>query len=204
MWIAVEQCSDSCDPFLHSGKYAQARRLLTEGLAIARQQGLKWPIGAGLVRLAKLAMAEGDFAEAAATLKESIPLLQSIARLDELGDAYIALATCLIHAGELVTARVQLREGLQIGRAIDHFATICHGLAASALLAAAEGNVECAVERNAAAVDQPFVTNSRWFADVYATSVQCAAAKQHGWSKDHTLMIHEILAENHQIMVERV
>lgn len=176
MWIAVEQCSDSCDPFLHSGKYAQARRLLTEGLAIARQQDLKWPIGAGLVRLAKLTMTEGDFALAAATLRESIPLLQSIARLDELGDAHITLATCSIYTGKLADAREQLREGQQIGHAINHFATLCHGQVASALLAAAEGNAECTVEHFAAAVNQPFVVNSQWFADIYETSLQCAEA----------------------------
>ena len=176
MWLAVEQCASGSEPYLHSGRYAEANELVNEGLAIAQSQRTPWSTGAGLVRLAKLAMARADYVDVIALLEESLPILRSIERVDELGDALIALATSLIRNGEGKKGTAFLIEGKRIAVDIGHSALLCHGIAAEASLALALGDVEQAVERYAVAESQPFVANSVWFGDVYGKKIEEAKA----------------------------
>ena len=170
MWLAVEQCCSVSEPYLHSGRYVEAKEIVEAGLTIARHHKIPWPTGAGLVRLAKLAIARTDYADAIDLLQESIPILRSIERVDELGDALICLATSSFLSGELEKVRTHLIEGKQIAADIGHFATVCHAAAASALLSRMQGNTELAAECCPISVNQPFVASSRWFADVYGTA----------------------------------
>ncbi len=103
--------------------------------------------------------------------------METIQRLDELGDAHITLATCAIGHGNLPSARHHLSKGLEIATDTGHYAMRCHGMAASALLAAAEGNAELAGERYTAAFAEPLVANSHWFADVYAARIAAPEAR---------------------------
>ena len=167
MWIAVEACSALVDPFVHAGRYGAAQAMLEVGAAIGEQIDSLWPANAAAVRRAKLALIDDDPVRARRLIEAGIPALRSIERTDELGDALALHATCAALLGECDAARSAWIESAVIAKSAGHYPTMCAAVAAAALLALADGEVEDAAALYSAAMHEPFVKNSCYFKSVY-------------------------------------
>jgi predicted ATPase/class 3 adenylate cyclase len=93
--------------------YQQARCSLEEGLALYRELGAQDRIAWCLSLLGRLEMWNGDFILARKTLEEALAI-QSQLEVNEISETIIDLGMLTFREGNLVQARLQLEEGLQI------------------------------------------------------------------------------------------
>jgi hypothetical protein len=167
MWIALELCTYALDIFLHAGRNQILATMLEEGMSIARRHEINWFVGSTLVRQAMLALVAAQPHNAMALAEESLPWLERIERLDDLGEArwVCAMAACM--DDDLGLARRQARLGHEIVQATGHYDLRCTGMVVDAMLAQAEGRTDGAGEACAAAQREPFVASSHYFAALF-------------------------------------
>jgi predicted ATPase len=93
--------------------YQQARSSLEEGLALYRELGALDRIAWCLSLLGRLEMWNGDFILARKTLEEALAIQRQL-EVNEISETIIDLGMLTFREGNLVQARLQLEEGLQI------------------------------------------------------------------------------------------
>jgi predicted ATPase/DNA-binding SARP family transcriptional activator len=164
---------------LHSGQYRQARRQAERARLILNEHKatLRLPDGGTLhLTLGELALVEAAYAEAQAAFVQSRENLDrswdrqsSLLALAGLGHA----ARCL---GRLAPARQYLAEALATSLATKSFGPLVYTLPFVALLLASSGQVARGLQIWELARTQPFVAQSRWFADVAGRELAALAA----------------------------
>jgi predicted ATPase len=190
---------------LHMGAYHAARLLAEETVSLAQQVG--WDRGVSYARivLGEVALVEAAFAQAYATLQESLSDLMQISDdpRDVHPSAWLGLAAWgLEHRPE---AWQHLVSALDWASRHQEFRELMVTLAGIALLLAEEGEAERAIELYALASRHPFVANSRWFEEVIGRHIAAAAAtvppqvaamaQERGRSRDLAATVGELLTE---------
>ena len=190
---------------LHMGAYSDARVLAEEAVSRAREMGWGRGVGAGRIVLGQAFLAEAAFAQAYASLQESLTDLQRISDdpRDVHPSAWIGLAARgLGHRSE---AWEHLGSVLDWACRHQEFREIMVALAGIALLLADEGQTERALEMYSLVSRYPFVANSRWFEDVAGSPLAAAVAnsptavvnapKERGRARDLDATVEELLRE---------
>ena len=160
-----------------------------------------------MLLLGSAALAEGAYAEARDSLRESVAVVHKIGHRHDLSLlALVILGYAERGLGDLGQAQQHLCEGLRVTAEIGAFMPLPWALPAVALLLADCGQVERAVELYALASRYPFVAHSRWFEDVAGRHIAAAAAtlppnvvtaaQERGRARDLDATIRELLAEN--------
>jgi predicted ATPase len=190
---------------VHSGEYGQARVQGQLGLALSREIGDRWGIGVSFWVLGFVALAEEAYAEAQQFLQESIATFRERGQRDELGSVLGFLGMALCGLDQLSQARQHICEALRIASEIRSFAASMSVIRAMALLLAARGDSEQAVELYALVARYPTVSNSRLSEDVVGKHISAvaaglppeavAAAQERGRVRDLEATVAELLAE---------
>ncbi len=137
--------------------------------------------------------------------EESVTLFRQLRTPDPLCRELANLGPAVLGLGEIARAQQHLVEALGIASSIQLKTAVLCALASTALLLAASGQPERAVEVYALASRDPLVANSRWFEDVVGVQVTAAsaalppdvvtAAKARGKARDLNGTLTELLAE---------
>lgn len=121
-------------------------------------------------------LAAGDLQQAGALFQASLAIQRRTRRPDGIGCLLIACGRLAFARGETRQAWEQVLEGLRLLLRYKNFFWALYGIATLALLLAERGEIERSVTLYALAEKQPFVSNSRWFADVFGQHIEAAAA----------------------------
>jgi predicted ATPase/DNA-binding CsgD family transcriptional regulator len=199
-WMAGSILYSAC-AILHQGAYEEARRVVedTPPMDVPILDALSH-LFLGCIRLA-----QGNIVQARDSLGQTVTVLHEIAQRVELGQALATLSMTSVEMGQLERARQELLEALVVVNDIEVFASGMHVIPAAALLMAATGEPEWAIELYALAKREPFVANSRWFEDVVGRHISDAAdslppdavagAKARGQASDLWQTSRKLLAE---------
>jgi len=148
-----------------------------ELLADLRQSSVTYFVGYGLLNLGSMALAAGQYAAARAALEEGAGLLGEAEQRNGQGQLLGVLALLDLHEGRPAAAHQHLAAALRIVVQTGSYQPRLFALPAAALLAAREHDPARAVELYAlAGARDPFVTRSRWMADVAGREIAAAAA----------------------------
>jgi tetratricopeptide (TPR) repeat protein len=190
---------------LHLGRYGEARDHAKRSLSLARERDLPFRVGYALVVLGSVALADEAYAEARELLREGLAVYRRIKMPADVGWAHAALAYAARGLGRPARMRHHLHRGLWAVSETGTLPTLLWALPAAALLLADRGAGERAVELYALASRYPFVSESRWFADVAGRHIDAvaaslppdivAAAKERGRARDPEATAEELLVE---------
>ena len=148
--------------------------------------------------------AGGAYAEAEQWFQKSIHVFQEMeARVDPRTFALWSYAAHRL--ARLSESRTHLCQALHIASASERYFDRLWPLTTAAYILAQSGQPERAIELYALASRHPFVSNSRWFEDVFghpigqiATAMSpnvAAMAQQRGQADDLEMMVKEMIAE---------
>jgi tetratricopeptide (TPR) repeat protein len=191
---------------LHLGRYKEARAHAQTGLAVAREHGPPDCVCKNLLLLGCLELAQGTPAEAHEFLREGADAFRSIGgHWDDRSWAQVSLSLAAHGLGDTPGARQHLRHALELAQETGVVPPLLWALPAMALLLAAKGEIERAVELYALASRYPMVAKSRWFADVVGYQIAAAVAilpaervaiaERRGQARDLEAAVAELLAE---------
>jgi predicted ATPase/DNA-binding SARP family transcriptional activator len=190
---------------VHLGRYEQAHVQGQLSLTLAREIGYRYVIGAALLVLGWVALAEEAYTEAQGLLQESAAVRRESGQQDELGVAFASLGYAARGLGNIPQARQHLSKALRVTADTGARWPLMYALPAIALLLADQGQKERAVEIYALASRYPFVANSRWFEDVAGKHIAAvaaalppevvAAAQERGRARDLDETVKELLVE---------
>lgn len=158
------------------GSHHRARTQAETGLGLAREIGIKRPIGLAFWALGCEALARESFAEAQGYLEESRTLFVQLGQPDAGGWVLAGLAAADRGVGQFSRARQHVLEALQVAVEIQALVVLLNALPVAALLLADRGERERAVELYALASCLPWVANSQWFEDVVGKHIAAVAA----------------------------
>jgi DNA-binding SARP family transcriptional activator/predicted ATPase len=170
---------------VHLGRYAEARADAQQGAALSRQAKHRWGVGfaqfvdglGALVGDPPLqGAAEGPGREALALFQEAMAVFEEVRHRENRGWVLGPLGLAARETGETALAREWVIEALKTGVELGAFMPVMYGLPAAALLLAAQGAVERAVEAYACASRYGFVANSCWFKEVAGKPIAAAAS----------------------------
>jgi|GEM_PF-1570251 len=164
-----------CWSLLHTGEYEAACQEGNLALALTREAGVHGVEASVHYSLACLALNTGDFQAACAAFAESRRLYE------EVQDNYLGLAlpgpgyvACLER--RCADARPYFVEALQFALTLRDYLYLIVALPGVALYFGLTDELVRAAEIWALAMDQPFVANSKWHADVVGQPLDAAAA----------------------------
>jgi predicted ATPase/DNA-binding SARP family transcriptional activator len=191
---------------IHMGRYVEARDHVQTGLALARQHGPPYCIGWNLILLGCLALGEGAYVMAQRFLQDGIAAYREVGgHQDDLSWGLAMLALAAHGLKDSCGARRHLCQALELAAECGAALPLLCAIPAMALLLAAAGENERAVELYALASRYPFVANSRWFASVagdtlaeVATTLpaeRVAILKERGRARDLEATSAELFAE---------
>jgi tetratricopeptide (TPR) repeat protein len=153
---------------LHLGRYDQAYLFAQRALSNSGEIGLRSHRGEALLRLAKVRLVEGAYADAARLLQESDALFEAIRQPTKLIEVYACRGFAAYKMGDFALALHSLAQLRQI--ATQGFNVTEELLLLAALLmtelSLGLGRPEAALEIYAAAQRYPYIANSRWYADI--------------------------------------
>jgi predicted ATPase/DNA-binding CsgD family transcriptional regulator len=147
---------------------SRGRPQFEEALAVARRAGDASGSGTALGHLGRIALTEGDTAQAVATYAEGVELARGIGDLERLGMALCDLASAQIESGELVPARRLIVESAATTRGLNWWYQVRVLDAAAQWLFAAGAIAEAVVCLSAADRTRP-QTEMDWDPDRVAT-----------------------------------
>jgi tetratricopeptide (TPR) repeat protein len=190
---------------IHRGSYEEARAHAQEGLEASRRQGDWFYIALNLQCLGGVALAEREFNRASDFLQESVDTFRNIKHIyDTVPMAFLAYVSHAIE--DRKQASQELAEVLLRTIENRNFHPVVNCLPIAALLAADRGDVERAAELQARAWSYPYISNSRWFADIAGRELGRAiaslppevasAAKARGQELDLWTTAEKLLEEN--------
>jgi tetratricopeptide (TPR) repeat protein len=191
---------------LHLGRYEEARDHAQTGLALARDHGPPDCVCKNLLLLGCLELAQGTPAEAHKFLREGGDAFRRIGgRWHDKSWAQASLALATHGLGDMPGARQHLCHALELAQETGVVPPLLWALPVMALLLAAKGEIERAVELYALASRYPMVAKSRWFADVVGRQIAAAAdtlpagrvaiLQKRGRTRDLEATVAELLAE---------
>lgn len=161
---------------INLARYDEARDLSEADLMRYRSLNHKWYIAFTLFNLGRIALVEGDVAQAQKHFQESITLLAEMDDRPLLPDVLFCLALVRRRHGEREQALQAIVKGLKIALESSPLDPMRFELPALALLCIDDGDIERAVELYAAARRSPYIANSRWFEEIAGQEIAQAAA----------------------------
>lgn len=193
---------------INLGRYEEARSQAQTDLAAYRLANHRWSIAFTLFNLGRLDLIEGAAERAQPRLEESAQILEEMNERSLLPDVLFCLAyTCrALHDRE--RAVHYMIRALEIVIETEPLNPMRFELPGMALLLADQGDIERAVEFYAAALQSPYIANSRWFEDLAARHVMersaslspavVTAARERGQARDLWKTVNALLAELRQ------
>jgi len=190
---------------MHQAHYDRARDHAQTGLALARQARLPYRIGANLLALGGVALAQGAYAEADALLQECVSSYEQIGQQADRGWATALWGYASRGLGDVRRARHHLRDALLLGTRTGSILPSLWALPAIALLLADEDKLARAVELYALACRHALVSRSAWFEQVAGERIaesaanlspeSIAAAQEGGRARDWERTMAELAVE---------
>jgi predicted ATPase/DNA-binding SARP family transcriptional activator len=187
------------------GRYDEARRLSETDLIRYRSLNHKWYIAFTLFNLGRIALVEGDAAQAQDHFQESVSLLLEMGDRPLLPDVLLCQAFVQRQLGRRQQAMQVIRQGLTIAMEGTLLKPMRFELPAMAILCLDAGEKERAIELYAAARQSPYIANSRWFEAIVGQEIAqataalpptvVAAAEARGWARDLRQAAADLLAE---------
>jgi tetratricopeptide (TPR) repeat protein len=188
----------------HLGQYNQASSMGKMGFNLASKIGWKQEMGLCLELLGDIAIVKGQFIQAEDYIKSCISIYQETKQID-ISSAFASLGYIAIGSGQYAQAQTYLANSLRKATEVQAQYPITHAIPAIALLFAAQGETEQAVELYAFAKRYQRVANSRWFEDVVGKKISSVAnrlpleiftaAKKRGIKRDLQTTVSELLFE---------
>lgn len=123
----------------YRGRYGEARRYLTEALAIARELGDQARVAAALQTLGMTCLGDGDLVSARGYLREAVDLAAQHSDERSLGAALNALAQLCRVEGNLDDAERQCEKALEIARRLGDQDSVAVNLLNRAMLEISRG-----------------------------------------------------------------
>ncbi len=190
---------------INLGRYEEAGRSIAADLDTFRQMNFPWGIAFSLHSQGRVELAVGEPAAAGRLFEESVDLLRQMNERTLRPEVLFCLAIARLASGERSRAEQALVDGLSIVVDSAPLGPMRFDLAAAALLLAAAGETEQAVEFYAAAEQSGYVAHSAWFADIAGRPLARAAAdlpaavigaaRRRGRARDLWQMVSDLLAE---------
>jgi predicted ATPase/DNA-binding SARP family transcriptional activator len=190
---------------INLGRYDEARRQAQADLPAYRAVNHRWNTAFTLFNLGRIDLVEGRLEQARRRLWESVKIFQEMNSHRILPDALFSLALTFWALDDRQQTIENLIQGLQVAIAAQPLNPMRFELPAAALLLAGDGHVERAVEFYAAALQSPYIANSRWFEDIAGRRIRemaaslppdvVAAAEQRGRDRDLLATAQALLAE---------
>jgi len=168
---------------LHLGNYDAAAHFGNISLPLAQETNYKEIIAQAIMLPAAIALTNGEFAKALLGFKTAEEALDSrrFTRVlfgEDCGQ--VGKGASLLQLGRMDEAQTVLTTLLQQAVANHRQDGLLNALVGIALLFARQGDAERAVEIYSLAASQPFVGNSRWFADVFRGQIEAASTSLPG------------------------
>jgi transcriptional regulator with XRE-family HTH domain/tetratricopeptide (TPR) repeat protein len=161
---------------MHSGEFSRARHFGEVSLQEGKKSNTKTIINA-LNLLAQLDLVEEKTEAALARLQESLEALKGYRQVSFASTPLTVLSYVFLRREQIDQADEHLRTSLQEAARIGSFPLAIKALPALALLEAAQGKHERAIEIYTLAMKYPYVANSKWFKDVFGVQVDSLAAQ---------------------------
>ncbi len=188
---------------MHLAFYDQARDHAQAGLALARQAGLPYRIGANLLVLGGVALVQGGCAEADALLQECVASYRQLGQQADWGWAMARWGYAARCLGDVSRAKHHLRDALLLGAQTGSILPSLWALPAIALLMVDEDKPAQAVELYTLACRHALVARSAWFEEmagkpmaelaIYLSPETVAAARGRGQARDWENTVAEVL-----------
>ena len=160
----------------HLGEYAAAQEHLGAAHALAVEIGDEATRARALWLEGWIGIASARYEQAREDLLKSVAVFRQLGEQVELSHSLAALAGVEVYLGRLPIAEEYLYESLAIADAVHHVIPALAGLNAAALLLAAKGNAEGAVQCLTCATRFPVVARSKLVDDAIRPLVAEAAA----------------------------
>jgi predicted ATPase/DNA-binding SARP family transcriptional activator len=190
---------------INLGRYEEARRQALTDLASYRSSNHRWSMAFTLFNLGRIDLVEGATEQARKRLQESVEILQEMNARNLLPDALFCLAYALRILNRRRQAIQSMIQALKFAMESKPLNPMRFELPGMALLLADEGEAERAVEFYAAALQSPYIANSRWFEDIAGRRVAeiaaalprsvVLAAQERGRARHLWTTANELLAE---------
>lgn len=190
---------------INLGRYEEARRQAQANLPAYRAVNHQFYIASMLFYLGRIDLVEGMLEQARQRILESVEIFQEMNAYRILPDALFCLAFTFWALNDREQAIENMIQGLRAAIAAQPLNPMRFELPVMALLLADEGDVERAVELYAAALQSPYIANSRWFEDIAGRHIRelaaslppdvVAAAEQRGRARDLLATAKALLAE---------
>ncbi|HSM58923.1 MAG TPA: BTAD domain-containing putative transcriptional regulator [Candidatus Sulfomarinibacteraceae bacterium] len=161
---------------INLGRYEEARRQAQRDLETYRAVNHRWSVAFTLFNLARIDLVEGATERARRRCEESAGILQEMSERSLLPDVLFCLAYAFRALDERERAVEMMVEALRIVIETEPLNPMRFELPGMALLLADEGELERAIEFYAAALQSPYIANSRWFRDVAGRHIRKVAA----------------------------
>jgi len=166
------------EAYLHLGDYENAERKAEEGYQLALEVGQKVDAGFALYILGGVDLVNKRFQQACSRFQESKRLVEISFAQPEMVDANLSgLGMAALGLGKRSLARQHLITELTEALETLAHARVKVALLGFALLHADEGKVEEAIRLHALVNRYPYISNSRWFADIAGDHLIAVAAE---------------------------
>jgi tetratricopeptide (TPR) repeat protein len=166
------------EAYMHMGDYVNAERKAEEGYQLALEVGQKGDAGFALCILGGVDLVNKRFQQACSRFRESKRLVEISFAQPEMVDANLSgLGMAALSLGKRSLARRHLITELTEALETLAHARVKVALLVFALLYADEGKVEEAVRLHALVNRYPYISNSRWFADIAGDHLTAVAAE---------------------------
>ena len=159
---------------LNLGQYGQAHQMVVETLPILKEKGQRIHEGVLHHLLGALALVNGSYSEAQAAFETCLGIFQKITQLTVVWPLS-GLGYTAYHQGDLPAAKKYTVAAMADALSSKNF-FIVRALPAAALLLAAGGKVQRAVEAWSLAKSYAHVANSKWFEDIAGWKLEEVAA----------------------------
>jgi predicted ATPase/DNA-binding SARP family transcriptional activator len=158
------------------GRYEQARVRVENSLLSFSETSSQRLSALAFLFLGMLELADRDYVNAQCLLREAADLFEEIRLHDELGIAKASQGYLARALGQPAQARGYLCEALRLGVDVHAHGLIIMAIPAAALLLADAGRVERAVEIYAMAIQDPYISKSRFYEDIVGQHIAAVTA----------------------------
>jgi predicted ATPase/DNA-binding SARP family transcriptional activator/Tfp pilus assembly protein PilF len=142
------------DAALRQGQYARAEQLLTDAIALDREQGNHLAIANALINLAEAARQQGQITRARQLIAEAIDLHRQAGRISGLSEAYSVLGDLARDEDDLAAAQIAYEHSLAYAQQAVFQRSWCTALTGLGRVAALRGELTLAIEHFRAALQR--------------------------------------------------
>jgi predicted ATPase/DNA-binding SARP family transcriptional activator len=190
---------------INLGHYEEARTQAQAHLPAYRAVNHQFHLASTLFYLGRIDLVDGLLEQARQRILESVEIFREMNAHRILPDALFCLAYTFWALNDREKAIANMIQGLRVAIAAQPLNSMRFELPVMALILAGEGQLERAVEFYAAALQSPYIANSRWFEDIAGRHIRelaaslppdvVAAAEQRGRARDLLATAQELLSE---------